>query len=212
MKNIKNFHIEKKANIEKKEISNKNKNQTTNVITSNHIYYNSQNNENKNQIINKGNKNNKIIEMKNIINKKKENEKIENKIKNVEKNNDISNEDDENDKILNEIIKTVYHQNKKNEKKKRHISFNLGNKKEESNKVINSRQKLPSDQDLFQNLIEKINKNKGNLLPFKKEDIIIDKDYVSAELKDEFELFNKKRKTNKNNNKSNYIKSIKNKE
>jgi hypothetical protein len=48
-----------------------------------------------------------------------------------------------------------------------------------------------------------MNKNKGNLLPFKKEDIIIDKDYISAELKDEFELFNKKRKTIKTNNKLN---------
>ena len=204
--NINNHKYEKEKNVEKKEISNKNKNQTLNVITSNHIYYNSKNDENKNQIINKENKNKKIIEENNLLNKQKVNEKIENKIKNIEEknnNDNLNEEEDENDKLINEIVKSVYNQNKKNEKKKRHISFNLGNKKEESNKVIIPKQKLPSDHDLFQNIIEKMNKNKGNLLPFKKEDIIIDKDYISAELKDEFELFNKKRKTIKTNNKPN---------
>ena len=198
--------MRKKKMLKKKEISNKNKNQTLNVITSNHIYYNSKNDENKNQIINKDNKNKKIIEENNLLNKQKVNEKIENKIKNIEEknnNDNLNEEEDENDKLINEIVKSVYNQNKKNEKKKRHISFNLGNKKEESNKVIIPKQKLPSDHDLFQNIIEKMNKNKGNLLPFKKEDIIIDKDYISAELKDEFELFNKKRKTIKTNNKPN---------
>ena len=203
--NINDNKNEKEKNIEKKEILNKNIIQSSNVITSNHIYYKSKNDENKNKIISKENKNNKSIEENILVNKKTENEKIENKIKNIEeKNNDDNlNEEDENDKLLNEIIKKVYNENKKNEKKKRHISFNLGNKKEESNKIVIPRQKLPSDQDLFHNIIEKMNKNKGNLLPYKKEDIIIDKNYVSAELKDEFELFHKKRRTNKSDNKSN---------
>ena len=44
--------------------------------------------------------------------------------------------------------------------------------------------------------MNKINKQKGNLLPFKKEEIIIDNNYVSAELKDEFELFKRKKREN----------------
>ncbi len=129
------------------------------------------------------------------INHQEENKNLEVKGKIESENNDNNNlnEESEEDIILKEIIETVYNQNRKNERKSRHISFNFG---EITKKKVQEKEKQISDSNLYQILMNKIIKQKGNLLPFKKEEIIIDNNYVSAELKDEFELFKRKKKEN----------------
>ena len=148
----------------------------------------------KNENIKKNNLNDNGKENINI-NHQEENKNLEGKgkIESEKNDNNNLNEESEEDIILKEIIETVYNQNRKNERKSRHISFNFG---ETSKKKVQEKEKKISDSNLYQILMNKINKQKGNLLPFKKEEIIIDNNYVSAELKDEFELFKRKKKEN----------------
>ena len=148
----------------------------------------------KNENIKKNNLNDNGKENINI-NHQEENKNLEGKgkIESEKNDNNNLNEESEEDIILKEIMETVYYQNRKNERKSRHISFNFG---ETSKKKVQEKEKKISDSNLYQILMNKINKQKGNLLPFKKEEIIIDNNYVSAELKDEFELFKRKKKEN----------------
>ena len=148
----------------------------------------------KNENIKKNNLNDNGKENINI-NHQEENKNLEEKgkIESEKNDNNNLNEESEEDIILKEIMETVYYQNRKNERKSRHISFNFG---ETSKKKVQEKEKKISDSNLYQILMNKINKQKGNLLPFKKEEIIIDNNYVSAELKDEFELFKRKKKEN----------------
>ena len=148
----------------------------------------------KNENIKKNNLNDNGKENINI-NHQEENKNLEEKgkIESEKNDNNNLNEESEEDIILKEIMETVYNQNRKNERKSRHISFNFG---EISKKKVQEKEKTISDSNLYQILMNKINKQKGNLLPFKKEEIIIDNNYVSAELKDEFELFKRKKREN----------------
>ena len=104
------------------------------------------------------------------------------------------NEEKVEDEILNEIMKSVEENKNKQNKKSKNISFDLNsnvqiiyNENEEITKIqIFQNDKLikPKNKNL-----KKTNKqNKSIILPFKKEEILIDNNYISAELKDEMEL------------------------
>ena len=110
-----------------------------------------------------------------------------------EEKNEI-NEEKLEDEILNEIMKSVEENKNKQNKKSKNISFDLNsnvqiiyNENEEITKIqIFQNDKLikPKNKNL-----KKTNKqNKSIILPFKKEEILIDNNYISAELKDEIEL------------------------
>ena len=123
----------------------------------------------------------------------RENKKEKNKILENEEKNEI-NEEKLEDEILNEIMKSVEENKNKQNKKSKNISFDLNsnvqiiyNENEEITKIqIFQKDKLikPKNKNL-----KKTNKqNKSIILPFKKEEILIDNNYISAELKDEIEL------------------------
>jgi hypothetical protein len=123
----------------------------------------------------------------------RENKKEKNKILENEEKNEM-NEEKVEDEILNEIMKSVEENKNKQNKKSKNISFDLNsnvqiiyNENEEITKIqIFQNDKLikPKNKNL-----KKTNKqNKSIILPFKKEEILIDNNYISAELKDEMEL------------------------
>ena len=123
----------------------------------------------------------------------RENKKEKNKILENEEKNEM-NEEKVEDEILNEIMKSVEENKNKQNKKSKNISFDLNsnvqiiyNENEEITKIqIFQNDKLikPKNKNL-----KKTNKqNKSIILPFKKEEILIDNNYISAELKDEIEL------------------------
>ena len=141
----------------------------------------------------------KILISKDFQNKKiekfleRENKKEKNKILENEEKNEM-NEEKVEDEILNEIMKSVEENKNKQNKKSKNISFDLNsnvqiiyNENEEITKIqIFQNDKLikPKNKNL-----KKTNKqNKSIILPFKKEEILIDNNYISAELKDEMEL------------------------
>ena len=141
----------------------------------------------------------KILIFKDFQNKKieksseRENKKEKNKMLENEEKNEI-NEEKLEDEILNEIMKSVEENKNKQNKKSKNISFDLNsnvqiiyNENEEITKIqIFQKDKLikPKNKNL-----KKTNKqNKSIILPFKKEEILIDNNYISAELKDEIEL------------------------
>ena len=93
----------------------------------------------KNENIKKNNLNDNGKENINI-NHQEENKNLEGKgkIESEKNDNNNLNEESEEDIILKEIMETVYYQNRKNERKSRHISFNFG---ETSKKKVQEKEK-----------------------------------------------------------------------
>ena len=172
--------------------SNEKKQQIKQIIKSN--------NQNlKNQ--NKENMNNKV--KKNTLNKNEKNEeKINDKKIKEEKRNKTKEEEEEEleDEILNQIIQKA----EKQKNKPKHITINKDlnieinyNEEEEITKlnIFNPKKnKISSfkEKDIkeYEKLLKSNKQPKSILIPFNKENILIDENYISAEFKEEEQLCN----------------------
>ena len=154
------------------------------IVSNNNLYFGPQKKVNKDKIFKKEIKNKKIIKFLEKENKKLEKNKI--------------NENNINDNFVNQI-KTV-NKEKKEINKSKHISFNLQspvfilyNENDEITKIKISQNDIITsinhiDINKYKELLKSKNKQKGIILPFNKEEILIKKNYKSAELKDTSEL------------------------
>ena len=154
------------------------------IVSNNNLYFGPQKKVNKDKIFKKEIKNKKIIKFLEKENKKLEKNKI--------------NENNINDNFVNQI-KTA-NKEKKEINKSKHISFNLQspvfilyNENDEITKIKISQNDIITsinhiDINKYKEILKSKNKQKGIILPFNKEEILIKKNYKSAELKDTSEL------------------------
>ena len=174
----------------------KNPEQLLCIVTNNNLYFSPQKELNKDKIFKKEITNKKIIKFLEKENKKFSKDGInENKINN---NHKLSGEENDNN-ILNRKLESV-NKEKKDINNSKHISFDLKspifilyNEKEEITKIKISQNNIISsinskDINKYKELLTKINKPKGIILPFNKEEILINKYYKSSEFKDTSEL------------------------